>query len=310
MANFSLGDEVELIDSKEKGIIIKIQNDKLTVDIDGFEYETSVNEIILTKNSPSKNLPITEKPTEIQEGIYILLDTEEHWVVLYLLNYTASYLHFIANAVKNKSIEYVKDGIIEPFKSQKLKTVSSDLISVEGKIQLQLMSCYKNSPEKNQILTFTFEPTQKTLNRKLQFIKNLQKEVIVYPLQIEENHSKEPKKISLHLKEKKENKKVDLHLELEIEKVYDLHIEKLTNQPHLIEEHKRLDFQLKKAEEFLYEALQQKCSKIIFIHGGGKGKLKEKLMDLFKNHPYIEEFGTADIQKYGLGATYFNLKVK
>lgn len=308
MANFSLGDEVELIDSKEKGIIIKIQNDKLTVDIGGFEYETSANEIILTKNSV-KNPIINEKPTEIQEGIYVLLDTEEHWIGLYLLNYTASYLHFIANALKTKTLEYVKDGVIEPFKSQKLKVVSSDLISVDGKLQFQFLSCYKNSPEKNQVLTFTFEPTQKTLNRKPQFINNLKKEVIVYPLQID-NNSKEAKKISLYLKEKKENEKIDLHLELEIEKVYDLHLEKLTDKPNLIEEDKRLDFQLKKAEEFLYEAIQQKCSKIIFIHGGGKGKLKEKLIDLFKNHPLIEEFGTADIQKYGLGATYFNLKIK
>ncbi len=309
MGNFSLGDQVELLDSKEKGIIIKIQGNLLTVSLDGFEYQVLDNEVVLIPDFANKNNPPKiDKQDELQEGFYLLLDTEEHWISIYLLNHTACNLHFIINH-QGKTLEYIKDGLLEPFKSQKIKSVSLDTFTRDAKFQVQLLSCYKNSPEKNQFLNIHFEPSQKILNQKVQYIKNLQKEVIAFPLlKVKNNEHKENVKIPVYLKNKTPIQKVDLCLETESYLEFDLHIEKLTDKPLLIEN--PLSFQLKKAEEFLYTAIKKKCSKIVFIHGGGKGRLKEELISLLKNHPNIVEHGTADIGKYGLGATYFELKIR
>ncbi len=308
MGNFFLGDQVELLDSKEKGTIIKKEGNLLIVNIDGFEYEVLDSEVVLIPDLTKKNNPSKiEKQEELQEGFYLLLDIEEHWISIYLLNHTACSLHFIIN-LQGKTLEYIKDGLLEPFKSQKIKSVSIDTFTRDAKFQVQLLSCYKNNPEKNQFLNIHFEPSQKVLNRKVQYIKNLQKEVIVFPLEVEVQPSKSSAKIPVHLKNKTNTQNFDLCLETDSYLEFDLHIEKLTDKPLLIEN--PLSFQLKKAEEFLYTAITKKCSKIVFIHGGGKGKLKEELISLLKNHPNVGEHGTADIQKYGLGATYFELKTR
>jgi hypothetical protein len=136
----------------------------------------------------------------------------------------------------------------------------------------------------------------------------LKKEVIVFPLEFLTNKTIQTNsKIPVYLKNKNQEPQVELNLEMDSYLEFDLHIEKLTDKP--LQVHDPLSFQLKKAEEFLYQAIKKKCSKVVFIHGGGKNKLKQELIDLLKRHPNISEFGTADIQKYGLGATYFILKV-
>ncbi len=302
-----LGDTVEIIDSKYRGIVIKILDNTLIINIDGFDLEVNIEDVVLLKTDPSKKIisPPKEIQTELKDGIYLVIDIQEHWVDIHLLNHQFCNLHFVAiSDLKNK--QYLKDGIVEPFKIQKLKTVSENNFVRDAKLELQFLSCFTNTPEKNQFTTYLFEPTSKILNRKSQFIKVLQKEAIAYPLEQKPNPTKVGK-IPLYIKKTVEEIP-EISLTLEAEKTFDLHLEKLTDKPYQIPEHQRLDFQLKKAEEFLYHALMSKCERVIFIHGGGKGKLKEALIQLFSNHPNIAEYGVADIQKHGLGATFFKLK--
>lgn len=316
MSKFHLGDEVQLLNSKEKGIIIGINHDTISVDIDGLVIDVNTNEIIFVQNISSKKenpKPTSETSEEkIEEGIYIVLDTETHWVTVYLWNYTAARLHFIANQ-KDKKLNYIADSVIEPFKIHKIRMVSLDTISKEAKFQFQFLSCFKYCPEENQMFIVDFEPNAKILNKKLQFVKILNKEVILYCLKKNnENENQQSSKIPLYLKKKEPNHQENpSNFEfIEQELVFDLHIEKLHKNPSSLDNFQCLKLQLKKAEEFFYQAIIKKCQKVTFIHGGGKGKLKAELIKLFKDHPNVSSYEVGEIHKYGLGATCFYLDLK
>ena len=307
-----LGDKVQLLDSKEVGTVIQIHGENLTLDIEGFEYEVSIHEVIILNDKASKktqNPNIDEKVKNLAEGFYLVIDTEQHWLSLYLLNQTASYLHFVV-IQKNHKKEYLVDGILEPFKMKKIRTVSEDHFNKEAHLEFQFLSCYKNHPENNQLQTIDFDPTTKILKKKRTYLHHLQKEVIVHPIYLVSKSNEKKTGIPVYLKtseETFETKEIELREE---ELVFDLHIEKLVDNPQRFSQGAILPFQLKKAEEFMALAIQKKCIKVTFIHGSGKGKLKEELIELFKNYPFVVRYASGDIQKYGLGATTFELKHK
>ena len=69
--------------------------------------------------------------------------------------------------------------------------------------------------------------------------------------------------------------------------------------------HDKLKLQLKTARRELELALQEKRSRLIFIHGRGEGKLKVELKQLLDRYP--TEHWDASYQKYGQGATEVRL---
>ena len=66
--------------------------------------------------------------------------------------------------------------------------------------------------------------------------------------------------------------------------------------------HDKLLLQLSTAKIKIDDAIKNKYSKIIFIHGVGKGVLKNELIKLFDSYSNIEYYD-ASYMEYGYGAT-------
>ncbi len=90
----------------------------------------------------------------------------------------------------------------------------------------------------------------------------------------------------------------------------DLHIEKLMEtrlECRNIEEREYLSKQLAVFETCLDQAMEQKLSKIIFIHGVGEGTLKHEIEKRLRQYPDVH-FMDASITRYGRGAIEVYLK--
>jgi dsDNA-specific endonuclease/ATPase MutS2 len=82
----------------------------------------------------------------------------------------------------------------------------------------------------------------------------------------------------------------------------DLHIGHLADNLNKLTKHKMLQIQLKKIRETLNIAREQKLKTVIFIHGKGKGVLKDELYKILDSENKIDYFD-ASFQKYKFGAT-------
>ena len=84
--------------------------------------------------------------------------------------------------------------------------------------------------------------------------------------------------------------------------IIDLHIHHLTSSERGMSKHDKLLLQLSTAKTKIDDAINNKNSKLIIIHGVGKGVLKNELIKLFDSYTNIEYYD-ASYQDYGQGAT-------
>lgn len=88
-----------------------------------------------------------------------------------------------------------------------------------------------------------------------------------------------------------------------IERVVDLHIENLVNNFKHLKNHEIITIQIKQFEKEIHEALIRKEPKITVVHGIGKGKLKQEIINLLREYPLVKYFKNELHPKYGYGAT-------
>jgi len=79
----------------------------------------------------------------------------------------------------------------------------------------------------------------------------------------------------------------------------DLHLREETD--NLIGDHEKLLAQLKHFRKCLDAAIAHRIKKIIFIHGVGKGTLKQEIIHALKKYDKVRHYG-APYKKYGFGA--------
>lgn len=82
----------------------------------------------------------------------------------------------------------------------------------------------------------------------------------------------------------------------------DLHIEKLVGNKNSLMNGEMIEIQLRKVNQVLSENKNKRGLKVVFIHGNGKGILRNEIIKfLEKNFPTLK-FSDASMQKYGTGA--------
>jgi dsDNA-specific endonuclease/ATPase MutS2 len=82
----------------------------------------------------------------------------------------------------------------------------------------------------------------------------------------------------------------------------DLHIEELTDDYKHLTNGEIVVIQLRHARSIIDKARQQKINKIVFIHGKGRGTLKQELLHLLAGYTFVEVYD-ASYKRYGGGAT-------
>jgi dsDNA-specific endonuclease/ATPase MutS2 len=82
----------------------------------------------------------------------------------------------------------------------------------------------------------------------------------------------------------------------------DLHIEELTDDYKHLTNGEIVLIQLRHARAIVDKARQNKVNKIVFIHGKGRGTLKQELLHLLAGYTFVEVYD-ASFKRYGGGAT-------
>ena len=82
----------------------------------------------------------------------------------------------------------------------------------------------------------------------------------------------------------------------------DLHIEKLVGNKNSLMNGEMIEIQLRKVNQVLSENRNKRGLKIVFIHGNGKGVLKNEILKLLKKNFSTFKISDASMQKYGTGA--------
>lgn len=82
----------------------------------------------------------------------------------------------------------------------------------------------------------------------------------------------------------------------------DLHVEELTDNYKHLTNGEIVDIQLRHARMSIEKARINKINKIVFIHGKGKGTLRQELLHLLMGYTFLEYYD-ASFKRYGGGAT-------
>ncbi len=90
--------------------------------------------------------------------------------------------------------------------------------------------------------------------------------------------------------------------------IIDLHIENLVKDKTGLNNDEILKIQLDHAQDSLEKAIANNYSTIIFIHGVGSGKLKEKISVFLRNNEFVKSFSNSYDKRFGFGATEVLLK--
>lgn len=81
----------------------------------------------------------------------------------------------------------------------------------------------------------------------------------------------------------------------------DLHFHELFDLNHVMNDHSKLMYQIKHFKKCMDAALVHKVKKIIFIHGVGKGTLKQEIIHALEDYKQARCYD-APFKKYGNGA--------
>ncbi len=82
----------------------------------------------------------------------------------------------------------------------------------------------------------------------------------------------------------------------------DLHVHEITEETDFLTPGELLQIQMDFFEKKLQEAVSRKVRRVIFIHGRGKGKLRDEIRVILSRYPNCE-FYDGNYLKYGQGAT-------
>jgi len=81
----------------------------------------------------------------------------------------------------------------------------------------------------------------------------------------------------------------------------DLHLHELIDAFQQKSDHEKLMFQLNYFRKCMDAAIAHRIKKIIFIHGVGKGTLRQEIIHALKDYDRIRHFN-APLKRYGFGA--------
>ena len=310
----NIGDKVKLSNTKETGIIINfLRGDQVEVELDGWNSKQvfSKNELRLVEQ-PAENKEVAKpKPkNNFEKGVFLAfvplkLPTGEA-LELYAINNTDWDLPFSLTLDKTRTRAGLMAGFLKAGSHQK---------HIE-KLKMEHFEEWKS-------MTFSaiyhtesvFEPkamlyTQKKFQANT-FFQNKAKipflEIKGYLFQIAD------KPFEINPKEIQE-KMMGESLKIVVENIekpsaeFDLHIEKLSNKFKQLGNAEIFAMQIDAFEKHLDKAIATGLEQLIFIHGIGDWKLKKAIHEILEFHKNVADFGQANEQKYGAGATFVKIK--
>lgn len=317
-----IGDKVRLLHGSEEGIITGfLPGNVIEVEIEmGFVIPVLKNEVVVVSkeeelhfqrkpaDKPDKTTLAQSKPEILAEkGIFfsfILINEQE--TALHLVNNTDYSLLYSVSEISDPNVNGLSEGIIEPKGFAKIKNFSLQNFERWPSFLLQALFHRQGyfAPREAFIKTLKFKAST--------FYKRKGKSPVIgkegFIIQIDEETKPlrvDPEKLKESFyKPKAENANPSRQ---KVETV-DLHIESLIPDHSKLLNAEIIEIQLNAFRQAIDHAIASGQDEITFIHGVGKGALKEAIQKELSEMKNIRYFKDAMKEKFGYGATLVRIK--
>lgn len=311
----NVGDRVRLLRGNEEGTITRISaGGRIEIEIeDGFRIPAMKNEIVVVSAVERQyfgdgKVPETPVAATAKSGI----GTAEGLFLGYLpLNDKNLSVYFINNTDKNYAYS------IAELYGENSKTLAAGLSVAKTHLKLdeKIIADFEEWPSMhlqfiavNQRIEKTNPPFEKkikfkasTFFRRKGKLPILEKEGYLSKIDHQEKILN-VKKLNQELHEEIEGQHTNEQFQRP-EKEIDLHIEKLTDNPLLLNNSEMLRLQMEVFEKNLNYAIATGMDEISFIHGIGNGVLKKEIHKYLSEMDNIKYFQDTQKSRFGYGAT-------
>ncbi len=309
----NIGDKVILANTKEKGIVICfLKGDQVEVALDGWNSKQvfTKNELRLV-DQPTENKPVmTAKPkNDFEKGIFLaFVPNKMHSgdnLELYVINNTDWDLPFSITIDKTRTKAGLMAGFIKSGGFQK----HCEKLKIENFDEWKTISfsTLYFSETNAEIVTPLF--VQKKFyadtffqNKKIAPILDIEAYLFQIDLKSIEINAKEIQEKMLS-----QSAKIEIPIEKPPSEL-DLHIENISKNHRQLGKAEIFAVQLDAFEKHLDKAIASGCNEVLYIHGIGDWKLKKAIHEVLEFHQNVIDFGIANEQKYGMGATFVKIK--
>ncbi|MES2795864.1 MAG: Smr/MutS family protein [Bacteroidota bacterium] len=310
----NIGDKVKLSNTKETGIITNfLRGDQVEVELDGWNSKQifSKNELRLV-DQPIENKEVAKPKSKnnFEKGVFLAFIPQKlptgEYLELYAINNTDWDLPFSLTIDKTRT----KSGLMAGFLNA-------------GAFQKHIEKLKIENFEEWKSMTFSaiyhsesvFEPKAMLYSQKKfhasTFFQNKTKvpflETEGYLFQIDDKPF-EINPAAIQEKMLGESPKIVSETNVKPADEFDLHIEKLSNNFKQLGNAEIFAMQIDAFEKHLDKAIATGLEELIFIHGIGDWKLKKAIHEILEFHKNVADFGMANEQKYGAGATFVKIK--
>lgn len=319
--DFKVGDRVSFLNEKGGGVVVSIR-DKHTVVVsedDGFSTPYSVKQLVKINNPVSTVVNDVQVPALSYEEKQICLlfvpkdntDLMHCDFDLQLVNNSGSNLYFELYQTEAGKILLFSYGQLAEGMTHLVKTIKREEIEAYCKLRFQ---CLFNSNKKMDPM----HPLMQHVHIKAskfykdssynfsKFVNNLALQYSLATLQDIERLKQQPLDIEEQLMTDKESKSGIKQSKpnhyLRVDEEIDLHISEILENQIGMSPMQMLQIQLNLFKKELEKAIQLNYASITFIHGIGKGVLKESILRELEGYEGIKYY-PASFQKYGNGAT-------
>jgi hypothetical protein len=317
----NIGDKVRMLHGTEEGIIRRIV-DKRMVEVeieDGFLIPVLKNEIVVIAPEEKKDLrseiqyfqsDLTESHEDRDipdEGIYLALQTQNDLLVTWIINNTRKTILFSVHQQFANEIKGISHGILNSLSFAKVYDWAlDDLLSLPFLI-IDTIEFVDKKREHTSPQTKKIDIKPKILQRKQREIPLLKSSGILINL-TEVLVKPDPEAIKEAFFKTGVETRPEKHTNKAISKEVDLHIEALVDDVSALDTDEILQIQLSRFEDSLEQAVVSGFDHITFIHGVGRGTLRNKIHKILSQYPHIKYFEDVNKEKFGYGATKVQLK--
>lgn len=317
---FKIGDRVSFLNEKGGGIIVSIK-DKNTVVVsedDGFSTPYATKQLVKVNKPTKEKIRDVQLPSIANESkqIALLFVPKNNTQILtcdfdlLLVNNSGSSFYFELYYFEGQKVLQFSSGQLGDGMTHLAKTVKREEIEVYTKLRFQCLfnSNKKMEPMHALVQHLQIKPSKFYKSTSYVFSSLINNLALIASIAIAED-------IERLKQQSLENFETAFDKELQgIEKIskpnhylrkeeeVDLHISEILENQMGMSAMQLLQIQLNLFKKELEKAIQHNYASITFIHGIGKGVLKESILKELESYRGIK-FYPASYQKYGNGAT-------
>lgn len=301
--------------SGEGVIIALIDKHHVEVDMgDDFPLDVHEDELVPVDRSETRYLgegtaeeeaPVKSQPQlrgiSILELSLVLGKDEDKNYSVFVANPETTEKLIVVYKKQGNQYTYLDAFEVESGSYRKIDTLDGQELSKVKAFYVQVLSFSPGKGHPHNPYTFELVWNKARLSKQQRMVNFLEEKAWVYSLR-EDKQELDIQAIQNHefIRIKEQERPAPKKREsIEV----DLHAEALGLNPYQSSSADIIQSQLAEVHKTLSEALIQNYERMVLIHGIGEGKLRKAVHEILKDTSHVKEYGSADIHKYGNGAT-------